>query len=102
MYKTHCCIPKAGLDAVQPTLLFSSADLSRVELIWMKFDPVSSHVAFDAFVRSFPVGEDSYRFCSVMPPYGLGGWCGRLLETCCLHSQLDPEDGGTAIVRNVR
>lgn len=38
--------------------------------------------------------------CSVMTPYGLGGWCRRLLETCCFHSLLDPEDGGTATVRN--
>lgn len=36
-----------------------------------------------------------------MTPYGLGSWCRLLLETCCLHSLLDdPENGGTATVRN--
>lgn len=35
-----------------------------------------------------------------MTPYGLGGWYHRLLENCCLHSLLDPEDGDTATVRN--
>ena len=35
-----------------------------------------------------------------MTPYGLGGWCRRLLENCCLQSLLDPKDGGTATVRN--